>query len=136
RLADFGISRVITVNAYSNTISGTPWYMAPESFNGKRTVQTDVWGMGVILYELLAGKLPFPQKMRHELHEAISTRQPEPLSQAIPPKLQEIVFKALAKQPEARYQTVEEMCQELRSYWQVSYGQEIISTIENTIQLI
>jgi serine/threonine protein kinase len=134
RLADFGISRVITVNSYSNTIIGTPSYMSPESFNGKRTVQTDVWGMGVILYELVEGKLPFPQKTYQELHEAISTCQPEPLSQSIPPKLQGIVLKALAKQPEARHQTSAEMRQALHDYWQALCEQETISTIEQTIQ--
>lgn len=136
RLADFGISRVITANEYSNTISGTASYMAPESFNGKRTVQTDVWAVGVILYELLEGRLPFPQRMRQELHEAISTRQPEPFSQAIPSKLQEVTLKALAKQPEARYQTSTEVRQALHDYWLALYEQETISTIKQTIPFV
>src|SRR5687767_6587502 len=59
RLADFGISRALktTVTSQSANMSGTPVYMAPETFDGKRSIQTDVWSAGVIFYQLLTGNL-------------------------------------------------------------------------------
>ncbi len=64
RLADFGISRALrtTVASQSQNISGTFAYMSPEALDGKRSVQTDVWSVGVNLYQFLTGTLPFPQK--------------------------------------------------------------------------
>lgn len=62
RLTDFGISRIINGDSSSQTIAGTFAYMAPECFDGKRNVQTDVWSVGVILHRMITGNLPFPQK--------------------------------------------------------------------------
>lgn len=64
RLADFGISRAMktTVASQSQNISGTFAYMSPEALDGKRSVQTDIWSVGVNLYQFLTGTLPFPQK--------------------------------------------------------------------------
>src|SRR4051812_37128393 len=54
RLADFGISRAMRTTSLSLNVVGTPCYMAPEAFDGQRNVQTDVWSIGVTLYEMLA----------------------------------------------------------------------------------
>src|SRR5207302_3649009 len=118
---------------YSDTISGTPWYMAPECFRGKRNELTDVWAVGVILYELLEGRLPFPQRLLQELHDAIANEKHKPLSQLTPVPLQVIILRALAKQPEARYETSADMRQALRDLWQSTiHEEERISTIEQT----
>jgi hypothetical protein len=131
RLADFGISRVMTTNSLSQTVSGTPFYMAPEAFKYKRNEQTDVWSIGVILYELLKGSLPFPQRDLPSLYEAILERGPEPLPASIPTRLHEIVLKALSRKTEARYQTAAEMLQALQDYYQF----HTVTIIED-IQLI
>ncbi|HEX8474855.1 MAG TPA: serine/threonine-protein kinase [Pyrinomonadaceae bacterium] len=109
RLSDFGISRIITTDSLSETVSGTWAYMAPECFDGKRNVQTDIWSIGVILYRMLTGNLPFPQKEQTALIGAIHTHEPEPLSTSNPIALQNIISKALAKSPMERYQTAEQM---------------------------
>lgn len=124
----------MTTNSISQSVSGTPYYMAPEAFKYKRNEQTDVWSIGVILYEMLKGTLPFPQKDLRSLYDAIVMNDPEPLSSSIPSQLQEIVLKAMARQPEMRYQTAAELRQKLHDYRQ-SYGQETTSTIGKTIQL-
>src|SRR5205085_8138967 len=62
RIADFGISRIIKTTSQSITIAGTYAYMAPEAFDGRRNEQTDIWAAGVIFYQMLTGRLPFPQK--------------------------------------------------------------------------
>ncbi len=114
RLADFGISRAMNTTIVSSTIIGTDAYMSPESFDGKRNVQTDIWSVGVVLYALLADKLPFPQEHPSERMFAILTKEFESLPAEIPQNLQRIVAKALAKQPENRYQTTSEMRDELQ----------------------
>ena len=113
RLADFGISRAMQTTTISSKLVGTDAYMPPEAFDGKRSVQTDIWSVGVVLYQLLAGSLPFPQEHPSERIFAILTKEFPPLPNEIPPNLQRIVAKSLAKQPENRYQTANEMRNEL-----------------------
>jgi serine/threonine protein kinase len=55
RIADFGLARLIDTSATVSLAAGTPAYMAPEAFDGQRSVQTDLWSVGVILYQLLGG---------------------------------------------------------------------------------
>jgi serine/threonine protein kinase len=114
RLADFGISRAMQTTAVSSKLVGTDAYMSPEAFDGKRSVQTDIWSVGVVLYQLLAGSLPFPQEHPSERIFAILTKEFPPLSNDIPNSLHRIVAKSLAKEPENRYQTAGEMREELQ----------------------
>lgn len=116
RLADFGISRALrtTASSQSSNVSGTFAYMPPEGFDGKRSVKTDVWSVGVNLYQFLTGNLPFPQKEPSALIAAIMMRDFEPLPSDVPQNLQNVIVKALAKQPENRYATAGEMREDLR----------------------
>ena len=116
RLADFGISRALrtTASSQSSNVSGTFAYMPPEGFDGKRSIQTDVWSVGVNLYQFLTGGLPFPQKEPSNLIAAIIMREPEGLPADIPPSLKNVIAKALAKQSENRYASAKEMREDLR----------------------
>jgi serine/threonine protein kinase len=114
RLTDFGISRVISENCLSRTVAGTLAYMALECFDGRRNAQTDIWSVGVILYRMLTGKLPFAQKTQVELVGALAMKDPEPLPDNIPNAVQKIVMRALAKEPAECYQTADEMAKDLR----------------------
>ncbi len=116
RLADFGISRALrtTASSQSSNVSGTFAYMPPEGFDGKRSVQTDVWSVGVNLYQFLTGTLPFPQKEPSALIAAIMMREFEPLPADVPQSLKNVIAKALAKQPENRYASAGEMREDLR----------------------
>ena len=116
RLADFGISRAMQTSGISSKISGTDAYMSPESFKGVRTVETDVWSVGVVLYELINGKLPFPQQNPSERIYSILHEDCSPLSKDIPFDLCQIVIKALVKLPENRYRSVGKMRDELKSF--------------------
>ncbi|CAN5363057.1 hypothetical protein BH20ACI1_BH20ACI1_01530 [soil metagenome] len=111
RLADFGISRALrtTVASQSQNISGTFAYMSPEALDGKRSIQTDIWSVGVNLYQFLTGTLPFPNKEPSVLLAAIMMREYVPLPSEIPQNLQNVVAKALAKLPENRYGSTKEM---------------------------
>ncbi|MBK9215756.1 MAG: serine/threonine protein kinase [Chloracidobacterium sp.] len=113
RLADFGISRAMQTTGVSSTIIGTYAYMSPEAFDGKRTVQTDIWSVGVVLYQLLTGKLPFPQEHPSERMFAVMTKDFAPLPRNIPGNIVRIVNKALQKLPENRYASAISMADEL-----------------------
>ncbi len=118
RLADFGISRALrtTVASQSQHISGTFAYMSPEALHGKRSVQTDVWSVGVNLYQFLTGTLPFPQKEPSVLLAAIMMREFAPLPDSIPQNLKNVIAKALVKLPENRYASANEMREDLRKF--------------------
>ena len=96
RLADFGISRVLS-STQSTTPAGTLAYMSPEAFNGERNAQTDIWAAGVILYQLLTGRLPFPQRDMASLMNAILMKLPESLPPDLPEPLRSTVMRALEK---------------------------------------
>ncbi len=115
RLADFGISRVLRSTSQSSNIMGTPSYMAPEAFDGKRNEQTDIWSVGVIFYQLLSGRLPFEQADITSLLGAILTRNPDPLPPTVPQPLQNVIVRALAKDPGNRYKSAAEMRTALRN---------------------
>jgi serine/threonine protein kinase len=118
RLTDFGISRILKTTSQSSSIAGTPVYMAPETFDGKRSAQADLWSVGVIFYELLTGTLPYPQADLSSLVGAILTRDPEPLPPSVPSAIQNVIVRALQKDPTKRYQSASEMRQALRKAMQ------------------
>jgi len=124
RLADFGISRALrtTETSQSQNISGTFAYMSPESFDGKRSAQTDIWAAGVNLYQFLTGQLPFPAKEPSALIASIMMREPEPLPDEIPQGLKDVVSKALEKLPENRYKTAGEMRVDLKMISRTGLG--------------
>lgn len=115
-LADFGISRLLRSSShFTKNISGTFAYMAPEAFDGKRDEQTDIWAAGVILYELLAGRLPFDQQDTASLVGAIFRYDPPPLPAGLAPEpVRRVVTRALERDRARRYASAEEMLNDLR----------------------
>jgi serine/threonine-protein kinase len=109
RLADFGISSVLLSNNRSNIVAGTPSYMAPEAFDGIYSEQTDIWSVGVIFYNLLTGHLPFASDNIAQLINMIVRHTPAPLSPSTPRLLQEIITRAISKEPTERYKSAAEM---------------------------
>jgi serine/threonine protein kinase len=115
RLADFGIARVLKTTSQSASATGTPVYMPPEAFDGKRSEQTDIWSVGVIFYQLLTGRLPFPQTDMTSLLSAIITKEPEPLPGSVSQSIRAVIDRALKKNPGERYKSASEMRRALRS---------------------
>ncbi|MBA2733754.1 MAG: protein kinase [Acidobacteria bacterium] len=115
RLADFGIARILKTTSQSTAATGTPMYMPPEAFDGKRSEQTDIWSVGVIFYRLLTGRFPFPQTDMTSLLSAIITKQPEPLPELIPESIRIVIERALKKNPNERYKSASEMRRDLRN---------------------
>jgi serine/threonine protein kinase len=114
RLTDFGVARVLKAGSHSHTAGGTPAYMAPEAWDGHRSESSDLWSVGVILYEMLAGTRPFPQSELLPLYRAIASTQPAPLPSSVPDGLVRVVQRALDKNPEGRYRSACDMLSELR----------------------
>lgn len=107
RLTDFGLARVLKAAAQSEEIAGTPRYMAPETFSGSYSAASDLWSVGIILYELLAGGYPpghpFPTSDLMLLIVAIQSQEPASLPDAIPERLRGIVACLLAKSSDDRF---------------------------------
>jgi len=114
RLADFGLARVAGQSATAGGCGGTVAYMAPEAFNGQRSVQTDIWSVGIILYQMLTGRFPFPEKEAASLMKSIITRAPGQLPLNVPKGLKMVVSKALQKEPARRFPSAADMRAELR----------------------
>ena len=95
-------------------VFGTIRYMSPEQARGLKTDQrTDIFSLGVLLYEMIAGHTPFRGATSGDVLVSILDREPEPLLQ-VPPEVEGFVLRALAKDKESRYQTAGEMSLELR----------------------
>jgi serine/threonine-protein kinase len=122
KIMDFGIAldesaRRLTWSGLSSTI-GTPDYMAPEQVSGRRgDVRTDIYSLGVILYEMLTASLPYSGPNVYNVMRAKTNEDPQPPSAFKPdldPKLEEIVLHAIERSPRDRYSTAAEMLEDLR----------------------
>ncbi|MDA8141390.1 MAG: serine/threonine protein kinase [Desulfobacteraceae bacterium] len=123
KLTDFGIARIEDTGAGHQTqageILGTPVYMAPEQVMGQGVDgRSDLFSLGVILYEIVVGRRPFAGSNIAAIFRAITNDNPESPATAdpfIPKMLSDLILKSLAKQPEARFQTGREMAEALTS---------------------
>ncbi len=123
-LADFGLAfdaEALTTLTQHGDILGTPAYMSPEQAAGKGHAadgRTDVYSLGVVLYELLAGQVPFQGNPASVLHNVIhdDPRPPRQVRSSVPLDLETICLKAMAKEPGRRYATAGAMATDLRAF--------------------
>jgi len=122
KLLDFGISKIRLPNVRATEVGvmmGTPAYMAPEQIQGSHEADArcDVWALGIMLFELLAGRLPFEATDAPQLFVAIATKDPPKLID-IDPKIQKNVSRVcercLRRTPDERYPTALELARDLR----------------------
>ncbi len=120
KIMDFGLAQLAERSQLTKTatILGTPAYMSPEQSQRLPTDRrTDIWSLGVVIYEMVTARLPFEGERQEAVLYAIGTEDPEPITAlrvGVPTELDFIVSKAMAKDAGERYQHVEEMIVDLR----------------------
>ena len=120
KITDFGVARMTDNNSTkTGIVLGTPMYMSPEQLNAEDlTGHSDLFSLGVTLYELLAGEVPFQATNIAVLMTKITTEDPAPISKrraGIPPSVDTVLAKALAKRPQDRFSCGAEMAIALRN---------------------
>lgn len=118
KLLDFGVARILArTSQKASTNIGTVEYMAPEQMQGAAGTNADLWGLGVTFYELLTGRRPFTGEVGEVIQKIITARYDEkPLfEKGIDARVVRVIRKMLAKDPEARYQTAEELARDLEA---------------------
>jgi serine/threonine protein kinase len=121
-LTDFGLARIAQAGESTmsaDMILGTPQYISPEQARGERNLdaRTDIYSLGIILYEMVVGRVPFSADTPYAIvHSHIYTAPPRPsaVNPEIPPAVEQVLLKALAKDPAERYQSAVEMMQEFQ----------------------
>ena len=133
KVLDFGLAKLVEpepsvdpeaqTRAYSKTVPGRVWgsayYMSPEQARGLETdARTDVWSLGVVLYEMVAGRVPFEGETASHVTVAVLEHEPAPLTRFAPDapaELQRIVRKCLTKASDERYQTSRDLMIDLKN---------------------
>jgi hypothetical protein len=107
-LTDFGVAKSLARSRGTTIATGTPHYMAPEQADGRADARSDVYAAAVLLYELLAGRVPYPYESLRQLLAAQHAEEPAPLAEVrpeVPAELAAVVHRGLATDPEARWPT-------------------------------
>lgn len=120
KILDFGVSKFSALDAEmsmtrTGAVMGTPYYMSPEQAKGgKVDNRSDLYAMGVVLYQMLTGRVPFNASSFNELLFKIALESPEPIQELCPdcpPEMVQIVDRAMQRQPESRFQSAREFQQ-------------------------
>ena len=120
KILDFGIARILEKarQTKSGNLIGTLEYVSPEQIRGQETdARSDIYSVGVVLYEMLTGHIPFEKNTEYDLIKSQIEEKPKPprsFSQAIPPQIEQLVLKALEKKPERRFASANDFADALQ----------------------
>ena len=122
KITDFGTAKILQFGTVQQTshVVGTPSYMSPEQIKGKVVDgRSDIFSLGVVLYEMVTGEKPFPgQNITTVIYKIVNEEPtaPRDIDSSIHPGLNAVIIKSLAKEPGARYQSCRELFEDLRNY--------------------
>ena len=131
KVTDFGTSRFLEIAAHGTTVIGSPPYMAPEQFYGKAVFASDVYSVGVTMYQMLTGELPYDTPAPADIERLIRgelVTPPRVKNSKIPKAINDIVLKALAADVSRRYQRATDLLTDLLAGTTVSRRPVAIST--------
>jgi eukaryotic-like serine/threonine-protein kinase len=116
KVADFGTSRFLEIAAHGTTIIGSPPYMAPEQFHGKAVFASDIYSLGITMYQMLTSVLPYDTPSTADLDRLMRgelTTGPRMKNPKVPKTINDIVMKAMAPEIPARYQRASDLLDDL-----------------------
>ena len=135
KVTDFGTAKILQFGTVNQTahVMGTPSYMSPEQVKGKVVDgRSDIFSLGVLLYEMVTGEKPFPgQTITTVIYKIVNEEPvaPRQLDPSIHPGLNAIILKALAKEPSQRYQHCRDLMEDLRNYRSLSVAENPSSAL-------
>ena len=133
KVADFGIAALQNSMEDSDEALGSVHYMAPEQSKGAAAdARSDIYSLGVVMYEMLTGQYPYTGETPEEIaikHIIGNPVRPRKLNKSIPVRLEKIILKAMSSDLQTRYQTAEEMVQDLEKFRQEQVTEEMKSSI-------
>ena len=130
KITDFGTAKILQFGTVQQTahVMGTPSYMSPEQVKGRAVDgRSDIFSLGVMLYEMVTGEKPFPGQNITTVIYKIVNEDPVPPRQIDPsihPGISAVVMRALEKEPEQRYQSCREMLEDLKNYRSIAGRQQ------------
>lgn len=116
KVADFGTSRFLELAAHGTTVIGSPPYMAPEQFYGRATFASDIYSLGVTMYQMMTGTLPYQTPAPADLERLVRgelTSPPRLRNGRIPQRVNDIIMKAMEPDVNDRYQRAAEVLEDL-----------------------
>ena len=116
KVVDFGTSRFLEIAAHGTTVIGSPPYMAPEQFHGKAVFASDIYSLGVTMYQMLTGSLPYDTPAPADLDKLMSgelVTSPRLKNRRIPTRVSDIVLQAMAPDIGTRYRRASDLLDDL-----------------------
>jgi serine/threonine protein kinase len=116
KVADFGTSRFLEIAAHGTTVIGSPPYMAPEQFQGRAVFASDIYSLGITMYQMLTGTLPYDTPAPGDLDKLMRgdlVSPPRTRNAAIPRPINDVIMRALSPEVPSRYQRASDLLGDL-----------------------